>query len=205
MGKEVRGIPEDSPLRAGGAGADRIGAYLALQRRLRGISLAELSERTKIPQRSLERLESGVFDSAPDGFARGFVRTVAAALGLDADEAVMRLLEEPPEEDAGVSRSGTALSWAVALLALAALVAVALFALWSLGSAFVSGRDDAGVTLQYRQDAVRDLVDAPAPFHGDAGSAPPAAPEESAPVRPLESPGVVHPDRGPDPPHGGLR
>ena len=72
-----------------------IGRYLASQRELRGISLDELSARTKIPRRNLERLESGAFDAQTDGFVRGFVRTVAAALGLDSNEAVMRMTGEP--------------------------------------------------------------------------------------------------------------
>ena len=72
-----------------------IGRYLAAQRQLRGISLDDLSARTKIPRRNLERLESGAFDAQTDGFVRGFVRTVADALGLDSNEAVMRMVGEP--------------------------------------------------------------------------------------------------------------
>jgi hypothetical protein len=76
-----------------------IGRYLASQRELRGISLDELSARTKIPRRNLERLESGAFDAQSDGFVRGFVRTVALALGLDSNEAVMRMSGEPAGAD----------------------------------------------------------------------------------------------------------
>jgi hypothetical protein len=49
---------------------------------------------TRIPRRSLERLEAGAFDGSPDGFSRGFVRAVADAIGLDATEAMARLLGE---------------------------------------------------------------------------------------------------------------
>jgi hypothetical protein len=76
-----------------------IGRYLASQRQLRGISLDDLSARTKIPRRNLERLESGAFDAQSDGFVRGFVRTVADALGLDSQEAVMRMVGEPSAGD----------------------------------------------------------------------------------------------------------
>ena len=107
MGQEIRGVSEAAPLAAdpsgvpeGPAAQDSIGRYLAGQRKLREISLDELSRLTRIPRRSLERLESGAFDSNPEGFARGFVRTVAEALGLDPDEAVMRLMREPDEEEA---------------------------------------------------------------------------------------------------------
>ena len=106
MGQEVRGKPAASALT--GDPERSIGAYLARQRELRGITLDELATLTRIPRRSLERLESGVFDRAPDGFVRGFVRTVAASLGLDPDATVMRLLSEPAADP----ESGPALaSW----------------------------------------------------------------------------------------------
>ena len=76
-----------------------IGRYLAAQRQLRGITLDDLAARTKIPRRNLERLESGAFDAQTDGFVRGFVRTVADALGLDSHEAVMRMVGEPAGGD----------------------------------------------------------------------------------------------------------
>ncbi|MBW2712160.1 MAG: helix-turn-helix domain-containing protein [Deltaproteobacteria bacterium] len=73
----------------------RIGEYLARQRQLRGFTLEELEEITRIPKRSLERLEAGAFDGEDDGFARGFVRTVARALGLDPEETTLLMLSEP--------------------------------------------------------------------------------------------------------------
>ena len=71
MGGQIRGIPEAPPL-SGEArtGDESIGFYLARERRMRGISLDELADLTKIPRRSLERLEAGAFDHNPDGFAR---------------------------------------------------------------------------------------------------------------------------------------
>jgi len=71
-----------------------IGRYLARQRELRGITLDELSQLTRIPLRSLHRLESGAYDGVADGFVRGFVRSVAEALGLDCEDAVARMLRE---------------------------------------------------------------------------------------------------------------
>jgi len=125
MGQEVRGKPAASALT--GDPEHSIGAYLARQRELRGISLDELATLTRIPRRSLERLESGVFDRAPDGFVRGFVRTVAAALGLDPEQAVMRLLCEPAAEAVGASGrapwASPAAHW-IALALAGALVAI---------------------------------------------------------------------------------
>ncbi len=107
MGQKIRGKPAAPALSADPERS--IGVYLARQRELRGISLDELATLTRIPRRSLARLESGVFDRAPDGFVRGFVRTVAAALGLDPDETVMRLLCEPAVE--GADARGEIAGW----------------------------------------------------------------------------------------------
>ena len=92
-------------------GLDRgIGAYLRGQRELRGISSEDLSRVTRIPIRSLDRLEAGFFDGETDGFVRGFVRTVAEALGLDPSETIARMLVEPAPESSsngpGSSRTG---------------------------------------------------------------------------------------------------
>jgi hypothetical protein len=106
-----------------------IGEYLKRQRLLRGITVEELSATTRIPLRSLERLEAGYFDGVSDGFVRGFVRTVSLALGLDADQAVARMLEEPV---AGRwDREGSGL-WRKQLLAVVALAAVTVLCVWML-------------------------------------------------------------------------
>lgn len=85
---------------SGGFDGQPIGGYLKLQREIRGISAEELALQTRIPLRSLERLESGSFDGETDGFVRGFVRTVADALGLDPDDTISRMLAEPKVEEA---------------------------------------------------------------------------------------------------------
>jgi len=157
MGKEVRG--ELAAPALSGDPERSIGAYLARQRELRGISLDELATLTRIPRRSLERLESGVFDRAPDGFVRGFVRTVAVALGLDPDAAVMRLLSEPAadaEAPSGVAR------WASPSAHLVALALGGLLALGVLGWLVASlvGGPDAKRTDEavMRRDPIRELA-----------------------------------------------
>jgi hypothetical protein len=163
MGKEIRGIPEDPALSSGfgaeAGGDSSVGRYLARQRRLRGMSLDELVELTRIPRRSLERLEDGAFDDQSDGFARSFVRTVAEALGLDAEEAVMRLLSEPPAEEADfAARRRSLRRWAVGTVLLLG-SAAALAGLWTLAGAL--GREEGGVAHEvvYRRDAVRELAE----------------------------------------------
>lgn len=195
MGKAIGGAPGSPPLRGergagprgrapdheAGAGqgdaasTPSIGKYLARQRELRGIDLDELVAMTRIPRRSLERLEGGAFDATPDGFVRGFVRTVATAIGLDPDETVMRMLPEP------ASSPGRSLPSARALAALA----LAAFGLLLLGLALTRGMGEpAGAPsmaapsekarLPVRRDAVRALAEEQA--QGVLTDPPPAPP-----------------------------
>ncbi len=134
-----------------------VGEYLAQQRRLRNISMDELCEITKIPRRNLDRLEAGAFDEKPDGFARGFVRTVAEALGLDPDEAVMRLMQEPEADADPTGNFGAGRALRVAGLVLVAGVAALL---WKLGGDWLSAGPETDVqpVLTYRRDAVAELA-----------------------------------------------
>ena len=134
-----------------------VGRYLASQREMRGISLEELTARTRIPRRNLERLESGSMDGDPDGFSRGLVRIVAEALGLDPDDAVMRLITEPPADAETLKRSArNARLVSLGLLAFAALLAVLGWKL--LASWFAPPADADSPGLVYRRDPVRALA-----------------------------------------------
>jgi cytoskeleton protein RodZ len=194
MGQEVRGVPEAPPL--SGVPERSIGRYLARQRELRGISLEDLAGITRIPQRSLERLESGAFDRSPDGFVRGFVRTVAAALGLDPDETVMRLLSEPDDEDDArghTSRLLVARSLAPRL-AIAGAVLLAILAVWKVGAALLATpRPPADADVVLRRDPIRELV--------NDRVGPPAAPLAQPPVAiALEAAVEVAPEAAAGPP-----
>jgi len=162
MGQEIRGSPEAAALTGAEPGDGSIGSYLAQQRRLRGVSVDELASLTRIPRRSLERLEAGAFDATPDGFVRGFVRTVAEALGLDPVDAVNRLLREPREDEALLlakarhERRKLALRLAVAGAALLAALALGRFALW-----WLAGGNQSSDPVVYRHDALRSLEAVP--------------------------------------------
>ena len=197
MGRETRGVPEAPPL-TGGADPlpegprqreTSIGAYLARQRRLRGISVAELAELTKIPIRSIERMEAGAFDGNPDGFVRGFVRAIAVALGLDPEEAVMRMLGEPTDL-AGVPKAPI-FRLDRRLLVVSALLAAILgfgLAIWGLASrAPTSPAGEATPKIVYRHDAVRALAEEQARREG-------ASREDAGGPESVGSPGDQHPD-----------
>lgn len=111
---------------------------------------------TRIPQRSLERLESGAFDRQPDGFARGFVRTVAAAIGLDPDDTVARMLEEPVASPLAGWPDPRRL-FAV-LGGLLVLLCVVLLIVWGSEEAAAPGKAPAPERVLVRRDAVRALA-----------------------------------------------
>lgn len=65
------------------------GERLQREREMRGITLEEIAEATKIGTRSLRALEEQDFDKLPGGvFNRGFVRAYSKYLGIDEDQAV---------------------------------------------------------------------------------------------------------------------
>jgi cytoskeletal protein RodZ len=114
---------------------------------------------TKIPRRSLERLEAGAFDDAPDGFARGFVRTVAEALGLDPAEAVMRLMNEPEEDESGFSGARLGCPPQLAMLGLATVGLLILVLLWTLLAGWLAAPPPApSPEVVVREDPVRALA-----------------------------------------------
>lgn len=65
------------------------GENLRREREMRGITLAELSQTTRISVRQLEAIETGRYERLPGGvFNRSFVRQYARYLGLDEDRVV---------------------------------------------------------------------------------------------------------------------
>jgi transcriptional regulator with XRE-family HTH domain len=145
----------DGPAEADGS----VGSYLARQRELRGVSLDELAEATQIPRRSLERLEGGAFDRQVDGFSRGFVRTVADALGLDAADAVLRLLGEPIGSDDEPQFISDALKrWTIVAALLIGSVAAILggWSLWARLDRISANPSSEEVFI--RRDVVRELA-----------------------------------------------
>src|SRR5579859_7642006 len=80
------------------------GDRLRREREMRGITLDEIAESTKISRRHLEALERDRFDQLPGGvFNKGFVRAYARFLGIDEDQAVadyaLAANEQPEPED----------------------------------------------------------------------------------------------------------
>lgn len=75
------------------------GRYLVQARQLRGLGLEEVAERTKIPVSTLEALEDESGTRLPERvYVLGYLRAYADAVGLDADEVLLRFEEAHPEE-----------------------------------------------------------------------------------------------------------
>lgn len=69
------------------------GERLQREREMRGITLEEIADSTKIGTRSLRALEQENFDKLPGGiFNKGFVRAYARYLGIDEEQAVADFL-----------------------------------------------------------------------------------------------------------------
>ncbi len=163
------------------------GERLQREREMRGITLDEISEATKIGTRALQALESEDFDKLPGGiFNKGFVRAYARYLGINEEQAVADYLsaakecEEPqadldpavvvedvaPTEESG---SGVGASWRVFLSIL--LVAVIAAAGWY----FYSRR-------QRQQETVVPATNERAPEASTVAGPPAALPAQTTPA-----------------------
>ncbi|MGI9102650.1 MAG: helix-turn-helix domain-containing protein [Terriglobales bacterium] len=83
------------------------GERLQREREMRGITLEEIAEATKIGTRSLRALEREDFDKLPGGiFNKGFVRAYSRYLGLDEEQAVADYMSALGEAQAATTKAG---------------------------------------------------------------------------------------------------
>ncbi len=113
-------------------GLSAFGRWLVRERELRGLARDEVTRTTKLPPGLIEALESG--DEAripPRAYVVGYLRAYAAAVGLDADEVVLRFQEAagPAGDPAARRRSGPS---SHVVLAVALAIAVVAAGAWLL-------------------------------------------------------------------------
>ncbi|MCC6873120.1 MAG: helix-turn-helix domain-containing protein [Sandaracinaceae bacterium] len=61
-----------------------LGRFLRREREIKQISLEEIAQTTRVPLRMLQHIEDDQFDLLPgEVFARGFLKSYAASVGLD--------------------------------------------------------------------------------------------------------------------------
>lgn len=119
----------------GGVNGGELGAFgrwLVRERELRGLTRDELARTTKLAPGVIEALESGEAERIPPrAYVVGYLKAYAVAVGLDADEVVLRFQEASgPVVTPESARRGKRPRRAVALVVL--VVAVAGAVAWVL-------------------------------------------------------------------------
>lgn len=115
-----------------GRGLAAFGRHLVQERELRGLSREQVIRATRLPAGVVAALEDGDAERAQHrAYVVGYLRSYAAAVGLDPDDTVLRFEEAlgPPAERP-VPRAGRA-TIAVALMAAAAVALAAALTWWS--------------------------------------------------------------------------
>jgi cytoskeleton protein RodZ len=160
------------------------GERLRREREMRGVSLDEISESTKIGTRWLKAIEDNEFQKLPGGiFNKGFVRAYSKFLGLDEDEILAdfdtawkqhQLANAPPIEPVLEIESESEPSktpW-LAIVSVVALLA----AVFGLGWLFMLRSQSSHAS---NQPAI--IAPAPASRAQSVAIKPPAAPSQTAP------------------------
>jgi cytoskeletal protein RodZ len=116
------------------AAAGAFGRWLLQERELRGLGREEVARLTKLGSGVIEAMESGDPERMPPkAYVFGYLRAYAAAVGLDADDVVLRWQEVvgPEEEQASRARRPVPVKALVAVAVV--LLAAALLALVLVG------------------------------------------------------------------------
>jgi len=156
------------------------GDRLRREREMRGVSIEEIAESTKIGTRSLRALEEEDFEKLPGGiFNKGFVRAYSRFLGLNEDqtvadfdaawkeyEAARRPVQMPEPEEESAGESGA--NWLLA-------VALVLLVLLAAGWYFLKHRHRSGSREAVVAPRATDASQPPAPAPTDASLASSAA------------------------------
>jgi cytoskeletal protein RodZ len=127
---EVTGAPGVDP-RADAVRA--FGRHLLRERELRGLSPEDVARVTKLAATVIEAIESGEPDRMPPrGYLVGYLRSYSTAVGLDADDVVLRFQEAAGVVEPDVAPSGRPVPkpprgrrWAVVVAVVALVVAAA--------------------------------------------------------------------------------
>jgi hypothetical protein len=73
---------------------NHFGARLRQQREARSLTVPDIVKTTKIPERSVQHLEHGLFDELPgEVYTRGFLKSYCKAVGLDAEQVLVEYHE----------------------------------------------------------------------------------------------------------------
>ncbi len=125
------GAPE-TPVDPRAEAVRAFGRYLLRERELRGLSPEDVARVTRLVPAVIDAIESGDEDRMPPrGYLVGYLRSYAAAVGLDADDLVLRWQEaEGPEAGAPPAPRRAARPARLVALALAGAVLLGLVLAW---------------------------------------------------------------------------
>ncbi|MEM9807517.1 MAG: helix-turn-helix transcriptional regulator [Cyanobacteria bacterium P01_D01_bin.56] len=77
---------------------EAIGRYLKAIRTQRGLSLQQVSQRTRVQPKQLRAIETGNCKQLPEAiYVKGFLKQYAQALGLNGSEVVAKVCVEPTD------------------------------------------------------------------------------------------------------------
>ncbi|WP_375404642.1 helix-turn-helix domain-containing protein [uncultured Sphingomonas sp.] len=171
----AEGDPVPGPVQGEAAEPGPVGDTLRAAREAQGLTLDEISARTRVPKRHLASIEAGAYASLPSGaYAVGFARAYARAVGLsdvgvakevriELDRAGPRKVEYTPYEMADPARvPSRGVAIVAAGLALALLI---LGGLWFASTRFDTG----GMATSAPEAVVASVPTTPAPVPTPAG------------------------------------
>jgi cytoskeleton protein RodZ len=177
---------------------------------MRGVSLDEIAESTKIGTRLLRALEEEQFDLLPGGiFNKGFVRAYAKYLGVDEDQAVADYLQAAGSEEPDVQLIAHQGEWAedkyaepatprrgfpfVPVLVLVVVLVVG-FGGWRIYQQHVQEKEASEAEREASQTSGSTDSAQPAPLNAGQSSSPQPSSEastQSSPSAPQPSSGLV--------------
>lgn len=114
-----------------------LGQFLKRQRELREITIAKISQETKIAPNWLDAIESDKWETLPGkAFTKGFLRAYARAVGLDPDEIALRFesIVKPENNNTKGMRKGIGQFKKQTLLTVVVVLAVLIFLIWFVSS-----------------------------------------------------------------------
>lgn len=190
--------PTDDVRQAGGR-THNPGASLQVGREAKGLSTAEAAASLRLPEKILIHLEAGRFENLPgDTFARGYVRSYARLLGLDANQLVLeydryRGVEVREQKVSGIDKlsqpgkiSGMLVTWTTVIVAIAILASILLW--WYDSQPETSGQDVSTIAEQSIDEVEVDAMSLPENFVGES----PVFPSDSS--DPLIAPTITEED-----------
>ncbi len=188
-------MPPNVELRQDDGRMPHPGATLQAGREAKGLSAGEAATSLRLPEKILAHLEAGRFDQLPgDTFARGYVRSYARLLGLDANRLVLeydrsRGIEVRERQVSGIDKMGrpgrtgsTLLTWTTVVVALAIFASLLLW--WYDSQPAPANEDISSIASQVLDEVEVDAMALPEDFAAD-----PELPEETV----LALPGLVLP------------